>query len=205
MDWERLHRLADIIAILTLPTAITGASILELARRMPRFRKVVGWSLIAAAVAFYAIDISDRFNVFAAPAPVDVAINWGAGPTSFWMTANEKPLTDYKDKYKLILIAFVPVPHIDRMTNTNISKSNLYTITGGPDEILAAPLIDKLGEGLPAGNYLVMLSFAIVPNGFSSEQISTLGDIEKIGGKFVGSRGVNALTRVPVQSEPSKP
>jgi len=42
-----------------------------------------------------------------------------------------------------------------------------------------------------------MLSFALIPNGFSPEQISTLSDTQRIGGKLVGMRGINALNRIP--------
>jgi hypothetical protein len=207
MDWERLHRLADVIAILTLPAAITGASILEWARRMPRFRQAAGWSFIGAAVIFYAIDIADRFNLFAPPRPVDIAINWGAtGQGTFWITADERPVEQYKDNYKLILILNVPISNVDKMTDTNISKSSLYTITGDASEMFSAPLTQNLGNGLPPGQYMVVLTLALVPTGFSAEKITSLGDVPRFGGRFVGARGVNGLNRVLVPStSPTSP
>jgi hypothetical protein len=185
MDWEYLHRIADVIAILTLPAAITGISILELGRRMPRIRKFFGWGLVVLAAAFYAYDIADRFNAFATPSPIDIITSYGANGVYAEIVANTKKISDFKGKSKLIMMIYCPGPEADMTTDKDIVKSKEYEITG-EEVTLSAKISDNLTHNRPPGVYSLTFYAAMIPNRFSPDVIMSIGDIEKFGGTVVG-------------------
>jgi hypothetical protein len=59
-----------------------------------------------------------------------VVNSWGinGSPPSYYLVANANALSDYKSKFKLMLILRVPYGDVDRMTDSRIEKSALYTI-----------------------------------------------------------------------------
>jgi hypothetical protein len=109
MDWEDLHHAADLIAVLTAPAALTGVSILEWGRRMPRFRRIAGWGLVGLAVIFYTFDISDRFGVFKSEARQELIEAWNfKAPRTAAMVVNGRLLSADKSRFGMFLLAGIP-------------------------------------------------------------------------------------------------
>jgi hypothetical protein len=105
----------------------------------------------------------------------------------------------------MMLIIEVPLANIDAMTDVNIEKSGLYTITGDPT-VVALPLPSpshllspvqpnkKPGDSFSA---LVAFYLVIIPNDLSAEQVRSLSDVEKLGGKIITTRSTTAEFTVP--------
>jgi hypothetical protein len=119
---------------------------------------------------------------------------WGTKPeNTFYLTANTKPLLNYKAKYKLVLILRGMFSTIDRMTDTAISKSAPYTITG--DKVILAKS-NPLLNGHPGENY-IEYDLVMIPLDFSEAQITSLADVERIGGKILASPVASQMAKAP--------
>jgi hypothetical protein len=195
--WEALHRFADIIAVFTLPTALTGISMLEFGRRMPRLRSIFGWTFLAVGIILYAVDIADRFGAFAAPTPINIAASFGLAGSTAYMDADTSKIREYRDDHKIALIVYIPVAQIDSMTDTRIAKSVPYSITGDR-ETLSLNITDKLTEGVQPGIYSIDFYIALIPNKISENNILSLKDVEEFGGEIVGKgRMGGAIIKTP--------
>jgi hypothetical protein len=110
----------------------------------------------------------------------------------FFMMVNSRKLVGYKSNFKMMIILEIPHADIDARTDPAIEKSVLYTITG--DAVLLAisapashlhpvpPANSKAGDTLsvPLDTYLVLIPTNLLP-----EQIRSLSDVERLGGKIV--------------------
>lgn len=98
----------------------------------------------------------------------------------------------------MMLILNVPYANIDRMADTAIEKSPMFTITGDRT-IIAVPLpprhnlqvtpppnSNKVGDVF---DVLVNYYLVVVPNNTPAEQIKTLSDVERVGGKILTTEG----------------
>ena len=80
------------------------------------------------------------------------------------------------------------------MTDTHIEKSVLCTISEGYS-FVAITSISHLLLSLPprftGGTFknLTMIYLVIVPNNVAPEQVASLFDVERVGGKIIESRG----------------
>lgn len=120
---------------------------------------------------------------------------WGVNqPQTYYLVLDTRPLLQYADKNKLMLIVRVPYSDRDMMTDTVIEKSIAYTIRPGA-LTLAVPsqhiLRFVLGVETPVEYDLVMVPASIGP-----DDIKSLGDVVRLGGKLLTSRGT-AVTGAP--------
>jgi hypothetical protein len=97
----------------------------------------------------------------------------------------------------MMMIIQVPYSDIDRMTDTFIDKSSEFTITGDPIVLamnLRAPfplLRLKIPDNIKSGdvfNATTDFNLVIIPKDLSAEQIRSLSDVERLGGKLVATR-----------------
>lgn len=141
--------------------------------------------IVCAAVGF---DYYDRHSLpLELPMPSWGVIGQPSGFPLYSATVDTHAVFDGRNKYKLMLLARNNWASVDRLTDTAIEKSGLYSIDGTviPLQIIGKGVI-KWAIGAPnmAELYIVML-----PNDVSPDQITRLADIDKIGGKIVAKAG----------------
>jgi hypothetical protein len=68
--------------------------------------------------------------LFITPPIGDLIQGYGETAGALFAAVNSAPLLKYRDHFKMMLIIEVPYADIDKMTDTAIEKSGLYTITG---------------------------------------------------------------------------
>ena len=111
------------------------------------------------------------------------------------MAVNSGKLLKYKNKFKMILIVQVPHVNIDRITDTFIEKSTEFTITEYPIVLaLTLPKLPHLRFDIPvnikSGEIIyptLDFNLVIIPNNLSAEQIRSLSDVERLGGKLLAT------------------
>jgi hypothetical protein len=131
-------------------------------------------------------------------------VNYGVdGPQQFHAIVNIRNWPDYKD-YKGVLITRTAYADRDRMTDDWIAKSIAYAIDA-PTLTLVAIRNNQM-RFVNEANKFVEYNFVILPFGRAPEQIRTLGDVEKLGGKIlaVADQGI-PIPAVLSQSPPNQP
>ena len=120
-------------------------------------------------------------------------LGWGRAPDSYYAFVNSHALLEYKDTFKFMLILSVPYSDVDRMTDTRIAKSKMFTITGDTIMIgipitqlprVSAPSGKKIGDTFDA---TIMYNIVVLPKNNSEDLIKSLADVGNSGGKIVGS------------------
>ena len=93
-----------------------------------------------------------------------------------------------------MLILEVEYANIDRMTDVGIEKSELFTITGGiinigiPVQLPNTRLrLTNPPNSKPGDQYKRTVDFnvVIIPNDLSGDQIRSLPDVQRLGGKII--------------------
>jgi hypothetical protein len=157
------------------------------------------------AIAAYTLDISDRLGWIHLSETGGVITGWGHHDGSFFIIANSSSLLAYKETFKLLLIIAVPYLNVDKMADTAIDKSALFTITGEamtiaiglptPSHLRITPPPNSKGGEL--FDVLVDFTLVIIPKDLSPEQIISLSDVERFGGKIVGNAATNVKFTTP--------
>lgn len=144
---------------------------------------VVSWGAVAV----------DYFDRHSRPFAYSAVINqWGVGaPLNYFLEANTTLLSDFKGSHKLMRIVRVPFADADRMTDKNIEKSGLYTITGGA-VMLAHPTSGKL-RFLPLTPTPVEFNLVLIPGAISADQVNSLADVETLNGKIIATTATNVV------------
>lgn len=150
-------------------------------RWAPLIFVVIAWS----AVAF---DYYDRHY----RSPVNVALieeyGWISqnNQSALHMAVDGRKLSDLADGYKLLFIARTVFANVDKMSDPFLAKSVLYTIT--PEPISLAIPSPKLRINVGQIN-TVEFDLVALPTQFSADQITTLSDVQRLGGKVLDTRG----------------
>jgi hypothetical protein len=111
---------------------------------------------------------------------------WGIlPPATYQVTIDSSQIIKFKDTFRVILVVRTSFSDVDRMTDEYIETSSLYTIQNSL-MILAHASSNKL-RFLIDGPTMVEFSVAIIPNGVSEKEITTLNSIDHLGGRIIGS------------------
>jgi hypothetical protein len=203
-----LADVGSIASIVSLPAAvITVAAWL---RSTGAARKLILLIALPIAIAAYTLDIGDRFGWFKL-SKGELVEEWGRHAGSLFVLVNSQLLREYKDNFKMMLILNVPYTDTDRMTDTAIEKSEMFIITGEPTYI-SVPLLPKHkfrvvpppNINVKAGDVVsVMMNFnlVVVPNNSSAEQIRSLSDVERVGGKILSTRGADTAFTIGIEKQ----
>ena len=116
---------------------------------------------------------------------------------SYIMKVNTKQLLQYSEAYKLAFVIRVQYADRDRMTDTAIEKSGLYTITDSTI-ILAHPSSYTLRFAINQINP-IEYTLILIPSKLTIEQISSLGDVDHIGGRILAT----GLIMFPIGGPPA--
>jgi hypothetical protein len=112
-----------------------------------------------------------------------------------FMIVNSRKMVGYKSDFKMMMILEIPHADIDARTDPAIEKSVLYTITRDT-VLLAIPAPGLHLHPVPPANskagdtFSVLLDtyLVLIPTNLLAEQIKSLSDVEKLGGKIVTVR-----------------
>lgn len=154
-----------------------------------------------AAVAF---DYYDR-HYMQPPSEDSFIISFGEipGPNPvFDVQVDSEPLKQYSGKYRLMLIVRKIFIDRDRMTDTHISKSGLYTIDGSKFTLGASPMAD--GPMLTYGTNNIEHDLVLVPIGVEPAKITKLEDVTVVGGKIIFSRASTLTALQPLAQPPQQ-
>jgi len=191
-----LGDLGSIASIVSLPAAaITVAAWLRtpgIARTLTLFIS------LPIAIAAYSLDIADRLDWINLSNKDTVLQEWGTkgapDGNALYVRVNSAPLLKYKYQFNMMLIIVSMYSNIDMMTDVHIEKSSLFSITGGITNI-AIPFdfgtthlrISQPPNMRPGDKYRVpvALSLVIIPKDLSSEQLRSLSDVQRLGGKII--------------------
>jgi hypothetical protein len=135
--------------------------------------------------------------------PDTLIAGWTGSPPVYGMLVDTKGLLKYKDSHKLMMIIRADFADIDQMTDQMIERSGLYTITG-----LSTPIAHQTSNilrfnALQPNN--IKLYLTLIPNNSSIDGIKSLGDVERVGGKILTSRGQVIMGGPPDNSRQLSP
>jgi hypothetical protein len=112
---------------------------------------------------------------------------WGAKPDlTFYMKVNTAPLSSYRNHFKLMLILRTIYANIDRMADTYIEKSAPFTIVPNSLITIAIPRPSRL-QLSPSEPNEVEFNLVLLPNEITANNIESLSDIEKFGGRILAT------------------
>jgi hypothetical protein len=174
-------------------------------------RRVVLFFAIPVAVAAYTIDVGDRLGWITLSEPNELIYSWGSLQQSGapYMLVNSRLLLEYADSFKMLLVLNVPYSNIDKMTDACIEKSAMFTITGGVTTIAIKPqtppnLRLPLSPDVKIGDEISVLTnfnLVILPSSLSADQIRSLSDVERLGGKTIIAYSTNLHFRITEEKE----
>jgi hypothetical protein len=187
-----------LVSIATLPSLII--TYLALIRTPGVARTIILVFSIPVAIALYALDIADRLDWITLSNKGDVVQGWGTQGAQnggvLYMRVNSAPLLEYKTHFNMMLILASIYSNIDTMTDVSIDKSSSFSITGGIVNI-AIPFqfgtthlrISQPPNIKPGDEYRVLVGFylVIIPKDLSAEQLRSLSDVQRLGGKIIAS------------------
>jgi hypothetical protein len=166
-------------------------------------RTVILFFVVPVALAAYLVDISDRLGWIKLSETGDVIEGWGRHDSTLFINVNSRSLVGYKDKFKMMLISKLLYTDIDKMTDTAIEKSSLFTITGDRTTIAVVASTTHLRVVPPPNNKVgdvfdrvCDFSLVILPNNLSVDQIRSLSDVETLGGKIIATYATNVQFQV---------
>jgi hypothetical protein len=166
-------------------------------------RTVILFFVVPVALAAYLVDISDRLGWIKLSETGDVIECWGRHDSTLFINVNSRSLVGYKDKFKMMLISKLLYTDIDKMTDTAIEKSSLFTITGDRTTIAVVASTTHLRVVPPPSNKVgdvfdrvCDFGLVILPNNLSVDQIRSLSDVETLGGKIIATYATNVQFQV---------
>lgn len=138
------------------------------------------------------------------PIPAGLISSWGqVGPSAIGEVIKTGLLADeYAASYNIIAVARIQDDAIDYKSDPLIAKSNLFSIDG-QDRPISIDVQDlyNTAHGPDMGTFVVAAQIftAVLPKRIAAKNISTLADIEAVGGTILTETGVKVpLTRKQV-------
>ena len=190
-DWifAGLALLQVIYAALAYHRAVMGKA------RHP-FLVMASFMLLTWAVA--GIDIYDRH--FHVPTFIPGLVQ-GYGhtpPKVFFMNVDGSKVYSFHSSHKLMMIVRAVFADVDRMTDRNIEKTGVYTITNSP-LTLAVVTTGKMKLAALAPN-TVEYNLILLPSNVPPDRITDLEDVEQFGGKILANTGQTVFGGPPDNS-----
>jgi hypothetical protein len=137
-----------------------------------------------AAVAF---DIYDR-NCPSENYQMIIANLGNSPPRTYFMTINTPLLQQYRNDHKLMLLVRAVFADVDRMSDTKIEKSALYSIPIGDPLTLALVSTGKMKVAALQATQ-VEYDIILLPSSVSHDRVTMLSDVEPLGGKILATAG----------------
>lgn len=154
--------------------------------------------LSAVVVAAVGYDIYDRRT----QVQRDAILGWGAAGDNYHMTVDTHELQGLEKSHRLMLLVRPQLIGTDRITDTNIGKSGLFTISGAAVTI-ALPANVPL-RMVPNQVNFMEYNAVLLPVGIGPERISSLRDVTDLGGKVFQSRGSSVMAGAALNAPQTK-
>lgn len=156
-------------------------------------------ALTAIVVGAVGYDVYDRNH----QVQRDSVVSWGAAGTAFHMAVTTHDLQNAAKTQRMMLILRPVLMGSDPMTDTNIAKSGLFTISG-PTVVLA---ISSLPPLLMAADQMNFMEFnaVLLPVGVGPERIRSLADVLDLGGRIYQTRATSVMAGAPLDQVPQVP
>jgi hypothetical protein len=156
--------------------------------------RVVALMLVLSVIVVgsVAYDIYDRHH----QVHHDTVISWGGAGTNYHMVVATHELQDVAKTQRMMMVVRPNLMGIDPLTDTNIGKSGLYTITG-PAVTLVVPTNTPLRMVVNQPNIMEYIA-VLLPVGIGPERIRTLADVIDLGGRIYQTRGSSVMAGSPI-------
>lgn len=134
---------------------------------------------------------------------------FGGSPGTLFMKVDATKFAKYQNKMKLMFIARIVYENVDRMSDTHIAKSPLYSISDSVVTLTREGLAGLLISGAPGTPLVAEFDLVGFPSGFVNvDRINSLETAEKLGGILLAARESNiettrALPFAPLQQTAS--
>jgi hypothetical protein len=107
---------------------------------------------------------------------------------NYQMTINTPLLQQYRNDHKLMLLVRAVFADVDRMSDTKIEKSALYSIPIGDPLTLALVSTGKMKVAALQATQ-VEYDIILLPSSVSHDRVTMLSDVEPLGGKILATAG----------------
>ena len=149
------------------------------------------WLPPVVAIAAVGFGYYDR-RYGASPSSQPLITSFGTTPPrNYYAIVNGAAIIEYATNFKLMLIVRDKFADIDEMTDTDIEKTGLYTIE--PQFMTLANASNHVLNRVLNANVLVIFYIALIPVNYSKDDIKSLADIGKVGGKLLESGSTNVV------------
>jgi hypothetical protein len=98
-------------------------------------------------------------------------------------------LFDYRNKFKVAVVAYKWDGLIDINDAPNLQKSNLFDITNNREIRIKIKMNEEFVDELRKGHLMTNYSILLVPNGVTMDQFTTLRQAKALGIKVMETRG----------------
>jgi hypothetical protein len=128
--------------------------------------------------------------------------SWESIGTNLRVVARTSPLLPYRLHLHLMLVIRANNDLVDEMEDARIEKSALYSVNENRVEMEMSMSQALLARVYP--DKIVRISLVLLPNPLVPDQINTLGDVERLGGKILVTNGIALhVATVPPPSAPT--
>jgi hypothetical protein len=176
----------------------------------PKYRRYFATMGLLTLLSWTAFGL-DYYLKRSEPIFVDSVLgSWRFDGSAFTIDVNGHSLLQFKASDRLLLVIRIAFSDLDRMTDTNLEKSRLYTIQDGMTS-LSIPITEKfLNRFNPYGSNMIQFNLLLLPAKYSADHITSLADVETLGGKIIGTPGFPimgrpALVRLPAPQNGNPP
>jgi len=114
---------------------------------------------------------------------------WGISGNNIFVAIETGPLLDHQKTSRVMFISRVADHTINGKLDRGIVKSGTFGIWGGASQIEASMTDDFMKHAISASGGWLEFHVVIVPKGTQPEKITSLADVDKVGGRDLESRG----------------
>lgn len=130
---------------------------------------------------------------------------WGISGNNIFVAIETDPLLDHQKTSRVMFISRVADHTINGKLDKGIVKSGTFGIWGGALQVEASMTDDFMKHAIKASGGWLEFHVVIVPKSIQPDKITSLADVENVGGRDLESRGymIPGAT-VPAAQEPTE-
>lgn len=114
---------------------------------------------------------------------------WGISGNNIFVAVETDPLMDHQKTSRVMFISRVADHAINGKLDKGIVKSGTFGIWGGALQIEASMTDDFMKHAMNASGGWLEFHVVMVPKGTQPDKISSLADVDRVGGRDLESRG----------------
>ena len=130
---------------------------------------------------------------------------WGMSGNNIFVAIETDPLLDHQKTSRVMFISRVADHKINGKLDKAIVKSGTFGIWGGALEIEASMTDDFVKHAINASGGWLEFHVVILPKGTQPDKITSLADVDKVGGRDLENRGYMIPgAPVPIAQQPTE-